>query len=384
MRILSVLLISFVVFNISFGQDCNFQTCKDCTASQGCGWCAATQRCLAGDAMGPSGNEPCYVSWEFGSCPSCNTYLDCKTCQIHDADCYWCATANSGKGGCLYYGQQLGCPVTHVCPCGDWSTCSDCTSDSNCQWCESSNGGGVCASTIATCPDNSLSTHTCPCSSNLDCPACKSASNCAWCDDTSNCYKKGDLTACNFHQVGNTTCSAYCAAAASDCFSCNELQGCVWCSDTKTCNDEDTAKCQREPQCAKCARHRYCDPCLDSYGCKWCEGPSENYCADSCPTFEALTCLSYCNALTVGGCQSCNAHTGCAWCNDHKTCVDADKTGGCMVALSCKESGQEKCGFDGGAFVGGMFLIIGLAVVGGGGYYFYKYKTGKSSSYNQL
>jgi len=43
-----------------------------------------------------------------------------------------------------------------------------------------------------------------------------------------------------------------------------------------------------------------------------------------------------------------------------------------------------KCGFDGGAFVGGMFLVIGLAILGGGAYAFYRYKTGKSNSYNTL
>jgi len=94
--------------------------------------------------------------------------------------------------------------------------------------------------------------------------------------------------------------------------------------------------------------------------------------------------LSYCNGLTEAGCSSCNSHTGCAWCEDSKTCIDLDESAGCFVAHTCENPGGKKCGFDGGAFVGGMFLVIGLAILGGGGYAFYKYRTGKSSSYNQL
>jgi len=389
MKGLLLLLVVASFIALSFAQaNCRFGNCRDCTAEPGCGWCAATQRCLAGNANGPTGAEPCYISWEYGSCPQCAAYLDCRTCQAHDADCYWCATANAGNGGCLYYGQQLGCPVSHVCPCGDWSTCSDCNADSNCQWCDDSNGGGSCSASHIQCPAGTISTHTCPCSSNLDCPSCKQGANCAWCDTTGKCYTRGDLTACGFHQIGNVTCSSYCASAASECFGCNELQGCVWCSDTKTCTDEDTATCARQPQCAKCTKHRYCDPCLDEDGCKWCDGPGGAFCSDNCGSgFQSETCLGYCNALTVGGCSSCVSHTGCVWCGDTKSCVDADQAKGCLIAHQCDGKvavSGGKCGFDGGAFVGGMFLIIGIAILGGGGYAFYKYKTGKGSTYNQL
>jgi len=54
-----------------------------------------------------------------------------------------------------------------------------------------------------------------------------------------------------------------------------------------------------------------------------------------------------------------------------------------MLAHTC--DGKEKsCGFDGGAFVGGMFLVIGLIAVGGGGYAFYRHRNGKKLSYNTL
>jgi len=40
--------------------------------------------------------------------------------------------------------------------------------------------------------------------------------------------------------------------------------------------------------------------------------------------------------------------------------------------------------FDGGSFVGGMFLVIGLLILGVGGFMFYRYKTGKKVLYQEL
>jgi len=47
-----------------------------------------------------------------------------------------------------------------------------------------------------------------------------------------------------------------------------------------------------------------------------------------------------------------------------------------LLSHSCKATPAEKCGFDGGAFVGGMFLGIGLIAIGIGGYLFYRWKVG--------
>jgi len=71
------------------------------------------------------------------------------------------------------------------------------------------------------------------------------------------------------------------------------------------------------------------------------------------------------------------------WCDDTQYCVDEDRNTGCLVAHTCVNS-KPTCGFDGGAFVGGMFLIIGLMVLGGGGYAFYRYKNGQKTNYSTL
>jgi hypothetical protein len=73
--------------------------------------------------------------------------------------------------------------------------------------------------------------------------------------------------------------------------------------------------------------------------------------------------------------------TGCGWCEASSACVDSDKSS-CLLAHSCSDNG--KCGFDGGAFVGGMFLGIGLVAIGVGGYLFYRWKMGNKPAYSEL
>jgi len=55
-----------------------------------------------------------------------------------------------------------------------------------------------------------------------------------------------------------------------------------------------------------------------------------------------------------------------------------------MVAHTCVKTPEKKCSFDGGAFVGGMFLVIGLIILGVGGYAFWRYRTGAKTSYREL
>jgi len=70
--------------------------------------------------------------------------------------------------------------------------------------------------------------------------------------------------------------------------------------------------------------------------------------------------------------------------------MDVDKSKGkcdTLIAHSCDPtpiSPPQKCGFDGGSFVGGMFLVIGVIVVGGVAYLFYRWKTGRKILYTEL
>jgi len=76
--------------------------------------------------------------------------------------------------------------------------------------------------------------------------------------------------------------------------------------------------------------------------------------------------------------------SGCGWCDSTGQCVDADQST-CLLAHTCSSTNNGKsCEFDGGAFVGGMFLGIGLVAIGIGGFLFYRWKMGKKPGYSEL
>jgi len=72
--------------------------------------------------------------------------------------------------------------------------------------------------------------------------------------------------------------------------------------------------------------------------------------------------------------------SGCGWCDDNDKCSDYEETPCKSFAHGCDSDSD--CGFDGGAFVGGMFLVIGVGLLAGGAYMFYRYKT--QTQYKEL
>jgi len=67
--------------------------------------------------------------------------------------------------------------------------------------------------------------------------------------------------------------------------------------------------------------------------------------------------------------------------------VDADKNKQCLITHTCGSTPvppAQECNFDGGAFVGGMFLVIGLIVLVVLAVIFYRWKTGKKVLYTEL
>jgi len=60
-------------------------------------------------------------------------------------------------------------------------------------------------------------------------------------------------------------------------------------------------------------------------------------------------------------------------------------TNNCFFAQGCGSGiTVKKGGFDAGSFVGGMFLVIGLIVLGGGAFVVYKWKFSNRPSYTEL
>jgi len=231
-------------------------------------------------------------------------------------------------------------------------------------------------------------TTTCPCEVNSDCPSCNDALGCGWCDTPSltsgrNCQTA--RSACANGTSANETCHGYCSSKGSDCTSCLNTDGCGWCSKTGKCVDSAfTGGCLLSHTCLNCGLNKYCDPCNDIPGCTWCEdngGKCQSQ-QDKC-NFASHTCLEICHVFD--SCDSCNKYPGCGWCNGN--CLDTDTEQcsglwqhGCLAPTPI----STKCGFDGSAFVGGMFLVIGIIVLGVLAYIVYRWRSGKKILYTEL
>jgi len=66
-----------------------------------------------------------------------------------------------------------------------------------------------------------------------------------------------------------------------------------------------------------------------------------------------------------------------------KQCADMNRAN-CFFSHSCSEEPTGKCGFDSASFVGGMFLVTGVGIVGVVAFVFYKWKTGPRATYTEL
>jgi len=340
-------------------------SCASCTAINGCGWCTATQTCTQGAPLGPT-NGTCvgdYWVWGAGNCVDCGALTDCRQCMIWNQDCFWCIN----QASCLAIGTGLGCQQASSCPCDIYSRCSDCNYDAGCFWCSSND---TCQNQNTAC---NMPAHTCPCEANQDCSSCLGDDRCYWCNDAQVCKNWG------YPCAPARDCTNFCKTNGDTCASCNNIDGCVWCADTLTCTDEKAATCMLTHTCPNCADHQYCDPCLDVSGCQWCdESETCLELTDNSCTFMSHSCTSYCSFATT--CDSCNGMRGCAWC-ESGNCVDVASTN-CLIAHSC--AAAETCGFDGGAFVGGMFLSWGLLALGVGGWFFYRWKVANKRAYTEL
>lgn len=109
------------------GEQCSqFTTCETCTEEFGCGFCASSGKCEALGGPASSAESSCSGSsfaTSPGSCSdSCATFSDsCGDCTAQPG-CGWC---NSGQPQCVaispYNGQQL----SGSCPNADWSISPD-------------------------------------------------------------------------------------------------------------------------------------------------------------------------------------------------------------------------------------------------------------------
>jgi len=392
-----LILLFSLLFSFSLSQDLcnnfNLSNCTACTNQANCGWCTTVQQCLSGNITGPSSAVCLGNAWQFGTgnCVPCETISDCRQCLANQGDCGWCATTQE----CLpldEFGSRLGmkckAPVAN-CPCGVYTSCGQCLISPNCKWCQ---GDGACRDISGMCTSGPSYNKTvgCQCDTNPDCRTCLDGFNCQWCQNLATCQVRGTNGTGCLPALG--TCNAYCALNGNaSCSKCNNLNGCGWCPTTQSCVDIEASNCLLMHTCDTCPLHSYCEPCSDDPNCFWCEdgtGTCQNRKNVANCKLLAHSCEDYCNWMTAQGCSACNARKGCGWCNARGTCMDY-QSGSCddMWLHTCSPTPLNpagKCGFDGGAFVGGMFLVVGLIVLGVIAYIVYRWKTGRKILYTEL
>lgn len=89
------------------GSRCSeYSVCGDCNDDPSCGWCGSTNQCMAGTFNGPSTTGSCSLStWAYGydTCSilknqTCGGYTSCSECSL-DSTCGWCSSTNTCMEG---------------------------------------------------------------------------------------------------------------------------------------------------------------------------------------------------------------------------------------------------------------------------------------------
>jgi len=251
---------------------------------------------------------------------------------------------STGKGSCHHQGNPapLDCHPTTTCQCAQYGTCGDCLSHGStlCAWCPER---GLCSP--ITQNTTGCATDRCPCNKYHSCQTCKADAGCDWCIDAfqPQCTSVDNSTCLR----RATSCEKFCEEA-QDCTSCmSRSVDCGWCSSMQKCIDIDVVGCDAGV-------------------------------AHTCPTDPKL-----CNVRKT--CEACTGIPGdpCAWCPSTQECIDVN-----FQESKCAAEGRimefYKCSrpFAAGAFVGGMFLVIGVLVLAVVGYFVWIRVRGRRANYS--
>lgn len=160
----------------------------------------------------------------------------------------------------------------------------------------------------------------------------------------------------------------------SNCLTCKEEPGCGWCSERQTCEVTSTSTCSFfAHSCPVCSTYQNCESCVPQADCEWCVVLFEQGCTPSsnCSVgARTKTCSSVCQLN--GDCDSCTRQAGCGWCESKKSCVGFDTTDSACSMLTHSCPNQIKS-FSGASFVGGMFLVIGIGLLIGAGFFAFRF-----------
>jgi hypothetical protein len=236
-------------------------SCDACTRATGCGWCAATQSCLQGIAIGVLSSSP---DKQFAD-TRCRVMTSTPT--VGAAVYPWYIHPESSVA------IQRTCPVS----CASLGQCSDCSARSDCVWCESlgrcmaRSDAGISLDTASisasltgrqaddysasiaptligsnACGRAVVKPEVCPntrCNTNRNLYQCISDPGCGWCNaptsSTQNKCSAGNSfgpTPPNFAcPAGMYSYGSRQVCSAASCKTCMQLTMCGWCDTTQQC-----------------------------------------------------------------------------------------------------------------------------------------------------
>ncbi|CAG2059732.1 unnamed protein product [Timema podura] len=302
--------------NPSHEQLCSeLQDCHSCTqTSYKCTWCG--DRCTLGFCEGSNKASEANDHCEGKSAIKCSKWFNCKSCLAQE-HCVW------DQYGCQDIADGFK-KETQTCPaaCSEHSTCTECTSE-ECVWCESKK---KCVESTAAelifpygqCPIWTTDTSRCPrqnqewCKVHLTCSNCTSDPACGWCDDSSGtgmgaCISGGYSlkTAANRGRCSNKRWSfTHCKICQ-----CNGHSRCI--EDTDTCEQCDHMT--QGVHCEACAPGFYGNA-LNGGHCRTCD------CNTDGAGCHPLTGQCFCATKGVIGEQCDQCDTDNSFLNGTGTC----------------------------------------------------------------
>jgi hypothetical protein len=285
---------------------CQAGNCVDCRSQTNCSWytsslSAESGKCAAtGDT--PSGLGTYAVL--AGSCPICNTYLDCPTCNAaqNTTGCSWWTLPGNVNGKCREASPSFAYTKVAVgfCngnSCGNVQVCSDCQNviaEDNvtkpCAWFSSklaSVYNSKCdvstAGVVDTTFYNVVAAGSCPVCGGSSCVSCKAEANCKWVAvDLGVSYSFGQCLSNSVANPAGKTVVATCPAACQvhSCKDCVSNTACRWFSGSSVSRDVcdlssdsfqhpfHTVTVSAAGNCPACVSDR-CFECGSEAGCGW-------------------------------------------------------------------------------------------------------------------
>lgn len=204
------------------------------------------------DSSAPFGTCRFYESHDliFNATECCSTKPDYTSCTKGSlvSYCQWCPTSSHGTPQCLYkYDTTHKAMVCDVPPesfakCSGFTSCTDCTNNLLCVWCEEN--GSCIPKDSQEDPQSSYYCETTTDNCCFDRRTCEECSNdsgpfdnqvCVWCNEEKQCKTlAAALTTCNStNRLGVRYCEDRCYSRSSSCSHCVADLGCIWISNLR-------------------------------------------------------------------------------------------------------------------------------------------------------